>query len=164
MTLPAHLRLSPGEALVAVGANLGDRRGTIDRGLAAIAALEATTVLAVSRWHETAPVGPAQPDYLNGVVRIATGLGPHTLLDALLGIERGLGRVRDAETRWGPRTLDLDLIAFGDLMFEDDRLTLPHPRADDRLFVLEPLADLLDPDSVAGRSLAMRLAQLRRGA
>jgi 2-amino-4-hydroxy-6-hydroxymethyldihydropteridine diphosphokinase len=99
-----------------------------------------TRVVARSAVRETDPVGPPQPRFLNAVVEIETGLEPRALLDAMHAIERDLGRVR-AE-RWGPRTIDLDLLLFGDRTIDEPDLCVPHPRLAERRFVLEPLAEL----------------------
>jgi 2-amino-4-hydroxy-6-hydroxymethyldihydropteridine diphosphokinase len=123
-------------AYVGLGANLGDREGTIR---AAVADLPG--VVAVSTLRETDPVGiTAQPRFLNGVAALETELAPRELLDALLAVERRLGRERGK--RWGPRTIDLDLLLYGDEVIDEDGLTIPHPRLHERRFVLEPLADL----------------------
>jgi 2-amino-4-hydroxy-6-hydroxymethyldihydropteridine diphosphokinase len=128
-------------AYVGVGANLGDRETTIE---AAIAALPG--VVSVSTLRETDPVGVAeQPRFLNAAVALETRLSPRELLDTLLAVERGLGRVR-AE-RWGPRTIDLDLLLYGDRTIEEPGLSVPHPRLHERRFALEPLVEL-DPDLV----------------
>jgi 2-amino-4-hydroxy-6-hydroxymethyldihydropteridine diphosphokinase len=128
-------------AYVGVGANLGDREATVE---AAIAALPG--VVAVSTLRETDPVGVVgQPRFLNGAVALETGLSARELLDTLLAIEQGLGRVR-AE-RWGPRTIDLDLLLHGDESIDEPGLTVPHPRLHLRRFALEPLAEL-DPGLV----------------
>jgi 2-amino-4-hydroxy-6-hydroxymethyldihydropteridine diphosphokinase len=104
-------------------------------------------VVAVSTFRETDPVGVLdQPRFLNGVAAVETTLRPRELLDALLGIERDLGRVRDG-TRWGPRTIDLDLLVYGNEVVDEPGLRLPHPRLHERRFALEPLAEL-DPELV----------------
>ena len=133
-------------AVLSVGSNLGDRLGTLQGCVHAIGALPDTDVLARSPVYETAPVGgPVQPDYLNAVLIIGTGLGPRALLDATQSIEAGFGRVR-AE-RYGPRTLDIDIISYDEEVSDDPVLTLPHPRAHERAFVLAPWHDI-DPAAV----------------
>jgi 2-amino-4-hydroxy-6-hydroxymethyldihydropteridine diphosphokinase len=132
-------------AVLSVGANLGDRLGTLQGCVQAIARLPDTDVLAVSPVYQTAPVGgPPQPDYLNAVLLIQTALTPRDLLTAIGGIEAAAGRVR-AE-RFGPRTLDVDIISYEGQVSDDPELTLPHPRAHERMFVLMPWNDL-DPDA-----------------
>ena len=136
MTVRARVVLS-------VGANLGDRLGTLQGCVQAIARLPDTDVLAISPLYQTAPVGgPPQPDYLNAVLLIQTGLPPRALLQQVNGIEARFGRVR-AE-RFGPRTLDIDIIDYDGQVSDDPELTLPHPRAHERAFVLLPWSDL-DP-------------------
>lgn len=157
---PPYLILPEGRAFVALGANLGEPAATVRAAIAAISALPGTRVLAASRLHVTAPVGPPQPDFVNAVVEVETGLAPRGLLDALLELERSFGRVRIPGERWGPRLLDLDLIAHGDCRMDEAELILPHPRADERLFVLVPLADVIEPTTNAGLALAGRLRQL----
>ena len=123
-------------AYVGVGANIGDREATIR---AAISALPG--VVAVSELRETDPVGVTdQPQFLNGVAALETELEPRELLDVLLAVERRLGRER--RERWGPRTIDLDLLLYGDEVVDEPGLTVPHPRLPERCFALEPLADL----------------------
>jgi len=130
-------------AVLSVGANLGDRLGTLQGCVQAIARLPDTDVVAISPVYQTAPVGgPPQPDYLNAVLLIQTGLPPRDLLAAAGRIEAGAGRVR-AE-RFGPRTLDVDIISYDGQVSDDPVLTLPHPRAHQRAFVLAPWHDL-DP-------------------
>lgn len=129
-------------AFVALGGNLGDTRAALRRALDALDALPHTRLVAYSRFYRTPPWGlREQPPFLNAAAELETGLAPHALLDALLEIERGAGRVRDGE-RWGPRTLDLDLLYMEGAAVDDERLTLPHPRIAERAFVLLPLADL----------------------
>lgn len=148
--------------VLSVGANLGDRLGTLQECVQVIAGLPDTDVLAISPVYETAPVGgPPQPDYLNAVLLIRTGLPPRDLLDAIGGIEARFGRVR-AE-RFGPRTLDIDIISYEGQVSDDPVLTLPHPRAHERVFVLLPWSDL-DPEAeLPGRGpVAALLAGLDR--
>ena len=132
-------------AYVGVGSNLGDREATIR---AAVAALPGVT--AVSTLSETDPVGPVeQPRFLNGAVALETELSPRELLDVLLAVERDLGRER--RERWGPRTIDLDLLLYGDRVVDEPGLSVPHPRLHERRFALEPLAEL-DPElEIPGR-------------
>ncbi|MAY73936.1 MAG: 2-amino-4-hydroxy-6-hydroxymethyldihydropteridine diphosphokinase [Phycisphaerae bacterium] len=133
-------------AWIGLGANLGDRRGSLEAAVAAIDRLPETRVDQVSTFIETPPVGPIeQPTYLNGVVRIRTTIDAVSLLGCLLTIERRHGRDRSRESRWGPRTLDLDLLMYHDFVLASDDLTIPHPRMHERLFVLAPLAEI-DPD------------------
>jgi 2-amino-4-hydroxy-6-hydroxymethyldihydropteridine diphosphokinase len=149
-----------------MGSNLGDREQTLRSAVAAIAALPMTAVVATSRLHETAPVGPGvQGMYLNACVRVATCLTPRGLLAALLRIEMAHGRDRSSQKRWGPRTLDLDLLLFGDVVMHDESaapyLTLPHPRMCERLFVLQPLAEVWPDAVVAGKPIHDQIAALR---
>ena len=150
-------------AVLAVGSNLGDRLGTLQGCVQAIGGLPDTDVLAISPVYETAPVGgPAQPDYLNAVLIARTGLDPLGLLAATQRIEADFGRVR-AE-RFGPRTLDIDIIAYADEVSGDPVLTLPHPRAHERAFVLAPWHDIDPGASLPGRGpVAVLLAGLGRG-
>jgi 2-amino-4-hydroxy-6-hydroxymethyldihydropteridine diphosphokinase len=128
-------------AVLSVGSNLGDRLGTLQGCVQAIGGRADTDVLAISPVYETAPVGgPAQPDYLNAVLVAETTLGPPALLAVTQGIEADFGRVR-AE-RFGPRTLDIDIISYDGEVSDDPVLTLPHPRAHERAFVLAPWHDL----------------------
>jgi 2-amino-4-hydroxy-6-hydroxymethyldihydropteridine diphosphokinase len=132
-------------AVLSVGANLGDRLGTLQGCVQAIAKLPDTDVLAISPLYQTAPVGgPPQPGYLNAVLAVRTGLPPRGLLDAIHEIEARFGRVR-AE-RFGPRTLDIDIVDYAGQVSDDPDLTLPHPRAHQRAFVLAPWHDV-DPQA-----------------
>jgi 2-amino-4-hydroxy-6-hydroxymethyldihydropteridine diphosphokinase len=129
-------------AYVGLGANLGDREATIRRAVELLGARDGIELLAVSTLRETDPVGVEdQPRFLNGAAAIETTLGPGELLGVLLGVERVLGRVRDG-VRFGPRTIDLDLLLYGDETLDDPGLTVPHPRLHERRFALEPLAEL----------------------
>jgi 2-amino-4-hydroxy-6-hydroxymethyldihydropteridine diphosphokinase len=133
-------------AYVGLGANIGPREVTLLRAVDLLGDADDVAVLAVSQLRETEPVGVVdQPPFLNGAARIETSLGPRELLALLLEIERSLGRVR--EERWGPRTIDLDLLVYGDRILDEPGLRVPHPRLPERRFVLEPLAEL-DPDLV----------------
>jgi 2-amino-4-hydroxy-6-hydroxymethyldihydropteridine diphosphokinase len=128
-------------AYVGLGANLGPREITLLRAVDLLAETDGVEVLAVSQLRETEPVGVVdQPLFLNGAVAVDTSLSPQDLLDRLLEIERGLGRVRDV--RWGPRVIDLDLLVYGDRQVDEPGLHVPHPRLRERRFALEPLAEL----------------------
>ena len=130
-----------GLAGIAVGSNLGDREQNLRDAVERLAGLG--KVLDVSPWIDTAPVGFVdQPRFLNGAVLLETSLSPQGLLEAMLGIERELGRVRSGVPAKGPRVIDLDLIFYDDLILTMTGLTLPHPAMQDRTFVLEPLAEL----------------------
>jgi 2-amino-4-hydroxy-6-hydroxymethyldihydropteridine diphosphokinase len=137
---------APHRAVLSVGSNLGDRLGTLQGCVHAIGGLPGTEVLAISPVYETAPVGgPAQPDYLNAVLTVRTALSPRALLAATQGIEADFGRVRSpGAERFGPRTLDIDIISYDGEVSDDPVLTLPHPRAHERAFVLAPWHDI-DP-------------------
>jgi 2-amino-4-hydroxy-6-hydroxymethyldihydropteridine diphosphokinase len=135
-------------AFIGLGANLGERQRSIGEGVAALQSTAGITVLAVSTLRETEPVGVVdQPRFLNGVASIETRLSPRELLTRLLEIEAALGRSRDAETRFGPRVIDLDILLYGDVVLDEPGLTVPHPRLHERPFALEPLAEL-DPDAI----------------
>jgi 2-amino-4-hydroxy-6-hydroxymethyldihydropteridine diphosphokinase len=147
---------------IALGSNLGDREANLAFGLSALPGF--ITNLKQSRWHDTAPVGVPldQPRYLNGVVTGETALDARELLDRLLAIEQEAGRTRPS--RMAPRTLDLDLVLFGDKEIEEPGLTVPHPRFRERLFVLEPLAEVapgwIDPGT--GLTISALLQRARR--
>lgn len=133
---------SSARAYVGLGSNLDSPRRQVCRALDELAALRNTTLRARSSLYRSDPMGPPdQPDYINAAVLLATRLAPHALLDELLAIERAHGRIRGA-TRWGPRTLDLDLLIYGEEQVADERLTIPHPGIAERPFVLYPLAEI----------------------
>ncbi|MCP1375532.1 2-amino-4-hydroxy-6-hydroxymethyldihydropteridine diphosphokinase [Dyella lutea] len=147
------------DAYVALGSNLGDSRATLVGAAEALAALPGSRLAGISRIYRTPPWGRRdQPDFLNAVVRLRTTLEPHDLLDALMAIERRFGRTRDGE-RWGPRTLDLDLLHVDGVVLDEPQLTLPHPRMGERAFVLLPLADLAPELELPGQG---RVAELLR--
>jgi 2-amino-4-hydroxy-6-hydroxymethyldihydropteridine diphosphokinase len=132
-------------AYVGTGSNLGKRQKTIAQALELIAAENGLEVVAVSSLRETEPVGyEDQPPFINGVIGLETELSPRKLLERLLEIERRLGRVRGEGPRFGPRTIDLDLLLYGDEIVDQPGLIVPHPRLHERRFALEPLAEL-DP-------------------
>ncbi|WP_433369221.1 2-amino-4-hydroxy-6-hydroxymethyldihydropteridine diphosphokinase [Streptosporangium sp. CA-115845] len=145
--------------VLALGSNLGDRFGTLRGGVDALLAEPGLTLVAVSPVYETDPVGgPEQGAYLNAVVIAESALEPLALLDRAHDVENAFGRVR--VERWGARTLDVDLITVGDVVMDDPDLTLPHPRAHERAFVLVPWVRA-DPDAVlSGRRVADLLAGL----
>ena len=134
-------------AYIGIGSNLGERDVTIRDALELLAADPELEVEAVSSIRETDPVGVVdQPRFLNAAIRLATDLAPRPLLERLLAVEQQLGRVRTGE-RYGPRTIDLDLLLYGDEIVDEPGLRVPHPRLAERRFVLEPLAEL-DPGLV----------------
>lgn len=152
---PDALREGEAHALVALGANLGDRRANLVSAVDALRALPATRVVALSGAYDTAPVGPPdQPRYLNAAVLLATALEPKDLLGRLLAIERELGR-RRSESRWTAREIDLDLVLHGESTLADGDLVLPHPRFRERAFVLLPAAEIAGwmRDPVSGERL-----------
>ena len=144
------------EVALALGSNLGDSARILQGAVDALNALDGLRLRGVSAVFETDPVGgPEQPRYLNAVVVGDTDLAPLDLLDATQEVEQSFHRVRDI--RWGPRTLDIDILAMGELALDTERLTVPHPRAHERGFVLVPWADI-DPDGiVAGRGTVIDL-------
>ena len=132
------------KTVIAIGSNLGDSKSIFSDAIIQIG--KSVEVQSISKFYETIPVGgPEQPNYLNAVLIGDTQMPPLELLTQLQSIENSAGRVR--EVRWGPRTLDLDLIIYGDLLMKEELLTLPHPRAHERSFVLEPWVEI-DPQAV----------------
>lgn len=135
------------KVVIALGSNLGDRESTLHDAVSKLG--EIITVEKVSTFHETAPVGgPEQPDYLNAVLIGESDIDPAMLLEKMQDIEAAAGRER--VQRWGARTLDLDLIVAGDLIIDSDFLTLPHPRAHERRFVLDPWLEIDDQAYLPG--------------
>ena len=130
-------------AYVGLGSNLGDRGATLLAALEALRNSPAVEVVAVSTFRETDPVGVVdQPRFVNAVAALETSLAPRELLVRLLQVERELGRDRAREERWGPRTVDLDLLLYGDDVIDEPGLTVPHPRLAERAFVVVPLLEL----------------------
>ena len=146
-------------AWIALGSNLGDRAGTLRAAFEALRSLPGISGARLSPMYETEPVGPPQPAYLNACARLEVeDADPRRFLEALLAMERSFGRVRGEP--WGPRTLDLDLLLFDQMILDEPDLILPHPRIQERSFVLKPLADL-DPGlrhPVNGRTVEEMLA------
>ena len=148
-------------AFIGLGSNLGEREATVRAALEQLAQVPDTSLLRVSSLYDTEPVGPEeQPDFVNAVAQVDTGLSARQLLWNLLLIEKRLGRVR--AQKWGPRTIDLDLLLFGDQVIDDDDLRVPHPEITRRAFVLAPLAEL-EPGLIhplTGQSIGAHLSQL----
>jgi 2-amino-4-hydroxy-6-hydroxymethyldihydropteridine diphosphokinase len=139
-------------AFVGLGSNLGDRETTLRAAVGRLRGLPQTEVQGVSGFRDTEPVGNVhQPRFLNGAVELETALAPRELLDALLELERHFGRDRSSSPPQGPRTLDLDLLLYGDEEIDEPGLEVPHPRLHERAFVLEPLAELDPALEVPGR-------------
>jgi 2-amino-4-hydroxy-6-hydroxymethyldihydropteridine diphosphokinase len=147
-------------AYVGVGSNLGDRWATLALAAQRLRAVPGVALVRASRVYETAPVGPPQPRYLNAVLELETTLPPHDLLARLQETELAGGRTRG--TRWGARTLDLDLLLYGDLVVRTPELVVPHPGVVSRRFVLEPL-DELCPDLVVP-GVGVTVHELRQAA
>ncbi|MBW4552471.1 MAG: 2-amino-4-hydroxy-6-hydroxymethyldihydropteridine diphosphokinase [Aphanocapsa sp. GSE-SYN-MK-11-07L] len=135
----------PAIAAIGLGSNLGDSRAILAAAVSALNATAGIQVLARSHWYRTQPIGPPQPDYLNGCALLQTTHSPLSLLDILLTVESQFGRVRTE--RWGARSLDLDLLLYADQILSTPTLDLPHPRLRERAFVLVPLAEIA-PDSI----------------
>jgi 2-amino-4-hydroxy-6-hydroxymethyldihydropteridine diphosphokinase len=152
-------------AYVGLGSNLGDREGTLKAAVGRLRNLPETKVLRLSSLRDTDPVGYLdQPRFLNGAVALETGLSARSLLDALLELEEELGRNRAAAPPKGPRTLDLDLLLYGDEVIDEPGLEIPHPRLHERRFVLEPLAELDPSLEVPGKgSVQTLLSKLDSG-
>ena len=146
---------APVRAFVGVGANLGDAPATVRAALQALGRLPGTQCVAVSSLYRSAPVEASGPDFINAVVELRTQLPPLELLRALQSVEQAFGRLRSA--RNAPRTLDLDLLLYGDKVLHDDTLVLPHPRLHLRAFVLQPLAELAPDLLIPGRGRASEL-------
>ena len=140
-------------AYVGVGTNLGDRWAHLALAARALSAAPRVALLRASRVLDTAPLGPPQPRFLNAALELETGLTPRQLLSLLQGIEREA--LRRPAVRWGPRSLDLDLLLFGDLVLAEPGLHVPHPRLAERRFVLQPLAELCPDRLVPGRGRAV---------
>lgn len=150
-------------ALIALGGNVGDVRATFEEAIADICAKAQATLEARSSDYATPPWGDArQARFVNACIEIETALDPHALLSVLQRIERKFGRDRAKERRWGPRTLDLDIIAYDDLSLQDPELTLPHPRLFERAFVLVPLAEIAADKIIDGIRVRDALARVDR--
>lgn len=151
------------KVLLSLGSNLGDRESNIDFCLRLLKAHPRVRVELVSEPFYNPPVGPPQPDYLNATVLLETDLNPHELLEYCSHIERVAGRVRGMQ--WGPRTLDVDLVLYDDVVVQSEELALPHPRFREREFVLRPAAaiapEMVDP--VTGKTIAQLLEGLGNG-
>jgi 2-amino-4-hydroxy-6-hydroxymethyldihydropteridine diphosphokinase len=149
------------EVLLALGGNVGDVRETLDRAVAALCDGELVRLRACSSDYHTPPWGAEdQPFFVNRCIAIDTRLAPHELLALAKQVERGLGRDREHERRWGPRPVDIDLIAYDDLALQSPQLTLPHPRLFERGFVLVPLAEIAPQKVISGRRVCDALAQI----
>jgi 2-amino-4-hydroxy-6-hydroxymethyldihydropteridine diphosphokinase len=151
-------------AFVGLGGNVGDVAGAFASAAARMDALPGTRLLRVSRRYRTPAWGEtAQPDFLNAVAMLETTLPARELLDGLLAIERAHGRDRERETRWGPRTLDLDLLLYGDEVIDEPGLRVPHPYLHERAFALRPLLEIAPDVSIPGHGPARDLPAAMAG-
>ena len=150
-------------AYLGLGSNLKDPAAQIVAAIDRLAALPGSMLRAVSSFYRNPPMGPQdQPDYVNAVVALDTGLAPRALLEAMQAIERAQGRDRGG-LRWGPRTIDLDLLVYGDAVLDEDHLKVPHPGIAERAFVLVPLAEIAPQISIPGHgALSTLLAAVDR--
>jgi len=149
------------EAFIALGGNIGDVRATFDRAIAMLCDEEAVRLTARSSDYLTPPWGVTdQPQYVNAVIAVMTSLSPHGLLARAQECERALGRDRMRERRWGPRAIDIDLLAYDDLAVNDGELILPHPHLFERGFVLVPLAEIAPDRRIDGVVVSAALARV----
>jgi 2-amino-4-hydroxy-6-hydroxymethyldihydropteridine diphosphokinase len=152
------------EALVSLGGNVGDVRDTLERAVAMLCDGREVRLLARSSDYRTPPWGVAdQPPFVNLCLAVATDLAPRALLARAQDVERALGRDRAGERRWGPRPVDIDLLAYDDLAVGDPDLTLPHPHLFERAFVLVPLAEIVPDRTIAGVRIRDALARVETG-
>jgi 2-amino-4-hydroxy-6-hydroxymethyldihydropteridine diphosphokinase len=152
-----------GKALLALGGNVGNVQATLDRAETLLCEPGDVRVLARSSDYRTPPWGVTdQPPFVNRCIAVETTLLPLALLDRVQAVERSLGRDRAREQRWGPRTADIDILTYDDLILDDPRLTLPHPRMFERGFVLEPLAEIAGDQIIGGLRIADALAKVDR--
>ena len=152
---------TPVIAFVGLGGNLGDPAATLGAALQALDEVQGTRLLRASRLYRTPAWGvEQQPDFINAVAMLETSLGAQALLESLFVIERRHGRVREAEQRWGPRTLDLDLLLYGDAMIDEPGLRVPHPYLHERAFALLPLLEIAADVEIPGRGLARNAVSL----
>ena len=145
---------------IALGSNLGDSRSILESALFVLARTPAIALKAHSSWYRTKAIGPPQPDYINGCAVLQADMSPEELLNTLLAIENKFGRIR--RERWGPRTLDLDLLLCDDMVLDTPSLQLPHPGMRERAFVLVPLAEIAPNwiDPVSGMAIGQLLEQV----
>ncbi|WP_013321642.1 2-amino-4-hydroxy-6-hydroxymethyldihydropteridine diphosphokinase [Gloeothece verrucosa] len=150
------------QAAIALGSNLGESLSILENALLKLTQIPKIQIVSRSSWYKTAAVGPPQPDYLNGCVIINLELTPDDLINRLLDIEQQFGRVR--REKWGPRTLDLDLLWYDDLIINTPSLQIPHPRMKERAFVLIPLAEIAPDwiDPLSGKAITDLLAAVDR--
>lgn len=149
------------EAFLALGGNVGDVRATFDRAITMLCNDAAVTLRARSSNYRTPPWGVTdQPAFLNAVIAVVTTLPPHALLARALDCERALGRDRGHELHWGPRPIDIDILAYDDIELHDPNLMLPHPRLFERAFVLVPLAEIAPDHSIGGVRVRDALARV----
>ena len=149
------------DVLIALGGNVGDVRATFRKAIANICGMAQAALVARSSDYATPPWGnEQQARFINACIEIETSLDPHALLFTLQRIEQKFGRDRSKETRWGPRTLDLDMLAYDDVSLQRPELTLPHPRLFERAFVLVPLVEIAPDRIIAGRSVRQALEGL----
>jgi len=152
------------EAFIALGGNIGDVRSTFERAIAILCDGTAVRLDARSSDYRTPPWGlTGQPPFVNAAIAVATALTPHELLARAQACERALGRERTTERRWGPRPIDLDVLAYDDLVLHDPDLTLPHPHLFERAFVLLPLAEIAPDRVIAGVRVREALARVDAG-
>lgn len=149
------------EAFIALGGNVGDVRATFERAIACVCRDEAVRLVARSADYRTPPWGVTeQPPFINAAIAVATSLGPHELLARTMDCERRLGLDRTRKQHWGPRNIDIDILAYDDLALDDHDLTLPHPRLLERGFVLVPLAEIAPERPIAGIKVKDALSRL----
>ena len=149
------------EAFIALGGNVGEVRATFKRAIACVCRDEAVRLVARSADYETPPWGMTeQPPFVNAAIEVATSLSPHQLLARAMDCERRLGLDRTRKRHWGPRNIDIDILAYDDLALDDEDLKLPHPHMLERAFVLVPLAEIAPDRAIAGVTVKDALARL----
>ena len=144
---------SASKSAIALGSNLGDSLAILEAAIETLDRIPGIKVILVSSWYQTKAIGPPQPDYVNGCILVQVEQEPHSLLEILSNIEKQFGRIR--QQKWGPRTLDLDLLLYDDLILETSTLQIPHPRMRERAFVLAPLAEIVPRwvEPVSGKTI-----------